>query len=127
MKDLESVTASLTEPVIGSYRGHQVFTADVLTAGPSLLDALSVLESQLTLRWRPCSQHVLAIASALSESYAHRLTHMGAAETAGYYAYLRRRRRRQCSFAHSDHYVRIWIPHCIPSTRIRAQQRHDVV
>ena len=84
MEDLESVTASLTEPVIGRYRGHQVFTAGALTAGPSLLDALSVLESQLTAEMAPMgAQHVLAIANALSESYAHRLTHMGAAATAG--------------------------------------------
>ena len=76
--------ASLTEPVIGSYRGHQVFTAGALTAGPSLLDALSVLESQLTAEMAPMgAQHVLAIASALGESYAHRLTHMGAADTTG--------------------------------------------
>ena len=29
------------------------------------------------------AQHVLAIARALSESYAHRLTHMGSADTTG--------------------------------------------
>ena len=84
MEDLESVNASLTEPVVGSYRGHQVFTAGALTAGPSLLDALSVLEGQLTAEMVPAgAQHMLAIASALNESYAHRLTHMGAAETTG--------------------------------------------
>ena len=83
-KDLETIEATLTEPVVSRYRDQQIFAAGALTAGPSLIDALAALESNFSPDVG-CfgAEHIKALVSALKQSYAHRLQHMGAGDTQG--------------------------------------------
>ena len=82
--DLENVKSTIKAPVIGRYRDQQIYTAGALTAGPSLIDALNALAT----KFNPTSEcfsaeHIIALATALKESYAHRLQHMGEGSTTG--------------------------------------------
>jgi gamma-glutamyltranspeptidase / glutathione hydrolase len=74
--DLESFQPRVCEPSCGHYRGAEVFTAPGLSAGPSLLHALELLEQQ-ELGQAPDKQTYLAYASALFEAYRVRLATLG--------------------------------------------------
>ena len=77
-RDLAAYTASIVEPLQLAYRGAEVSVAGNLTAGPSLVQALSRLESLLDVRAeQPDSSTYLAYARSLIDTYAYRLSNLG--------------------------------------------------
>jgi len=74
--DLEAFQAEVCEPSIGHYRGAEVHTAPGLSAGPSLLHALELLERH-PLADAPDAEAYLAYADALFEAYRVRLATLG--------------------------------------------------
>ncbi|MDA0219988.1 MAG: gamma-glutamyltransferase [Proteobacteria bacterium] len=74
--DLESFEARVCEPSVGQYRGATVHSAPGLSAGPSLLHALELLEAH-TLAPAPDAATYMAYAESLFEAYRVRLATMG--------------------------------------------------
>ena len=74
--DLAAFRARVCEPSIGTYRGAIVHAAPGLSAGPTLLHALSLLERH-DLGDRPGPESFLAMANALFEAYRVRLATLG--------------------------------------------------
>lgn len=74
--DLEGFKARICEPAVGNYRGASVHSAPGLSAGPSLLDALALLEHH-SPGAEPDVEMYLAYADALFEAYRTRFATMG--------------------------------------------------
>jgi len=74
--DLAAFRPVLREPAIGTYRGARVHTAPGMSAGPTLLDALSRLE-RANLGKVPDAAAYLAYAEALYAAYKVRLATLG--------------------------------------------------
>ncbi|HIG40698.1 MAG: gamma-glutamyltransferase [bacterium] len=81
-KDLSAYEATISEPLSTRYRNSWVHTAGPLTAGPSLIQALSLLQEKLgvlpsSANSRPDLITFEAYADSLLESYTYRLSHLG--------------------------------------------------
>ncbi len=76
-EDLQRYEARVVPALERRYRGARVFAAPKLTAGPSLLRALEILESGLKPVGSPDAEAYAAYARSLSTSYAERLEQMG--------------------------------------------------
>ncbi|MDH3317146.1 MAG: gamma-glutamyltransferase family protein, partial [Gammaproteobacteria bacterium] len=76
-EDLQRYEARVVPALERRYRGARVFAAPKLTAGPSLLRALEILESRLKPGGSPDAKAYAAYARSLSISYAERLEQMG--------------------------------------------------
>ncbi len=74
--DLEAFEPRVCEPSSGRYRGAQVYTAPGLSAGPTLLHALELLERHQPGE-TPDEDTYLAYADALFEAYRVRLATLG--------------------------------------------------
>ena len=79
-EDLAKYTARIVNVTGASYRGHQIFAAPGLTAGPTLLNALSRLANQWSPGDAPDAPAYAAYADALNAAYTHRLSTMGDAD-----------------------------------------------
>ncbi len=78
LQDLTNYEAKLSEPLSGEYRGARVHTAGPLTAGPSLLLALELLEPRLDFAPEvPDAQTYQALAESLQQAYEYRLSKLG--------------------------------------------------
>lgn len=76
--DLASYRAEIGPALAGRYRGAEVMCAPGLTAGPTLLHALSLIERPLAdAAGSPDAQAYAAYAAALEQAYAHRLASQG--------------------------------------------------
>ena len=77
-KDLADVSATITDPLSAPYRNGTVHVAGNLTAGPSLIQALELLEGKLTEAGaHPGVDAYRAYAESLLETYAWRLSNLG--------------------------------------------------
>lgn len=74
--DLEAFRATIKEPVIGTYRGALVHSAPGLSAGPTLLHALRLLEAK-SFGSKPDAATYRAYADSLFEAYRVRLATLG--------------------------------------------------
>lgn len=75
--ELAGVRTEIVEAARLGYRGGAVHTAPGLNAGPSLNQALRLLEESLQPGGAPGADAYAAYADALAETYAWRLEHMG--------------------------------------------------
>ncbi len=75
--DLEGYEARVVPALERRYRNAKVYAAPKLTAGPSLLRALEILEAELDPGGSPNAETYAAYAKSLSVSYAERLEQMG--------------------------------------------------
>ena len=76
--DLNDYESNSQKPLTASYRDHQIHVSGSLTAGPSLIHALSQLESHLApIGNRPDGKSYVAMANALRSAYADRLVNLG--------------------------------------------------
>ena len=75
--DLAEYTASLTEPLAGDYRGSSVCVPGNMTAGPSLIQALAMLEDRLLQGSAPDLDAVIAYIETLRAVYDYRLENIG--------------------------------------------------
>ena len=78
--DLSAYKARIFDVPPTPYRDHHVYAAPGLTAGPTLCDALSKLETRLVSTGHPDTQTYLAYAGCLNEAYETRLKTMGDAD-----------------------------------------------
>jgi gamma-glutamyltranspeptidase/glutathione hydrolase len=76
-QDLRGYRARVVEPLQADYRGAQFALAPGLTAGPSMLRALSSLRGVRFRRNGPHADAFLAYAEALRQAYSERLATMG--------------------------------------------------
>ena len=77
MRDLAEYAPFICDPITRIYRGATVQTPSNMTAGPSLQQALSILERHEFAAARPNADDVIAYVEALRETYDYRLTHLG--------------------------------------------------
>jgi gamma-glutamyltranspeptidase/glutathione hydrolase len=78
LKDLAAYEARISDSLASDYRGARIHTAGPLTAGPSLIQALSILENKLgSTRVKPDLDTLEAYTDSLFESYVYRLKHLG--------------------------------------------------
>lgn len=79
LEDWEQYDAYITTPLKHNYRGHQVFAPSRRSAGPTLSQALSALEEQLSINDRKCpsAADYEIFANTLLDSYEYRLKHLG--------------------------------------------------
>lgn len=78
LDDLRSVEARISEPLTTAYRDARIHVAGHLTAGPSLAQALSILEQKLApAQEDPGVDAYRAYAESLMETYEWRLSHLG--------------------------------------------------
>ena len=75
--DLRNYSARISPVQPSDYRGHEIFAAPGLTAGPTLLDTLDRLQKRWSPGEMPDQQTYSAYAQSLTESYAHRLATLG--------------------------------------------------
>ncbi len=77
LEDLQQYAARIAEPLTTRYRGATIHVAGHLTAGPSLVQALSELETLLDPGNHPDTAAYMAYANALFSAYQYRLTSLG--------------------------------------------------
>jgi gamma-glutamyltranspeptidase/glutathione hydrolase len=82
LRDLAEYEARISEPLTTNYRDATVYVAGNLTAGPSLVQALQILETKVGEKvgssdTRPGVEAFTAYAESLLETYAYRLAHLG--------------------------------------------------
>ena len=83
-KDLAQYEATLSAPLHSQYRGHDIFSAGPLTAGPSLIQALKTFETMHPAPAEsPDAAAYLAMAKALQTTYADRLENLGEGNLSG--------------------------------------------
>ena len=77
--DLDQYEAYITEPIHSIYRGHEIFVPSRRSAGPTLVQALSVLEESLScdLKESPDSSNYEIYANTLLNAYDYRLKNLG--------------------------------------------------
>jgi gamma-glutamyltranspeptidase/glutathione hydrolase len=80
--DLEQYEAIVSSPLSGRFREHQLYTAGSLTAGPSLLEALTHY-GQTAIPEASNSTSFVAMAKALQTTYQNRLENLGEGATDG--------------------------------------------
>lgn len=83
LKDLDAYQPFVKEPISRSYRGSVVQTPGNMTAGPSLNQALGILENHAFSRDQPSADDVIAYVKALRETYEYRLEHLGEGKGTG--------------------------------------------
>ena len=77
-EDLAAYEHKVTEPLTKMYRGSRVHVPGNMTAGPSLVHALSLLENAIDpASGEPSASDVVAMAQALLDVYAYRLENIG--------------------------------------------------
>ncbi len=80
-RDLAEYQARVKEPLVAAYRDARVFVAGQLTAGPSIVQALGLLEERLAPRGAaPDLAAYRGYADVLLDTYAYRLAHLGEGE-----------------------------------------------
>ena len=79
LQDFEHYKAFVTKPIQHDYRGHEIFAPLRRSAGPTLVQALSMLEERLSLNDRKCpnTADYAIFANTLLDSYEYRLKHLG--------------------------------------------------
>ncbi|MEX0941595.1 MAG: gamma-glutamyltransferase [Pseudomonadales bacterium] len=78
LQDLAEYEARVSDPLTINYRNAIVSVAGHLTAGPSLAQALQILEKKISpSRRAPGVKAFTAYAESLLETYAYRLAHLG--------------------------------------------------
>jgi len=83
-QDLAQYEAILSAPLHSQYRGHDIFSAGALTAGPSLIHALKTFETMHPdLADLPDAAAYLAMAKALQKTYSNRLENLGEGQLSG--------------------------------------------
>jgi len=83
-EDLTSYQAQIVEPLTTTYRRHKISVSGKLTAGASLIHALSNIENTLdTERSSPNAETYQRYIDALVEAYSHRLKYLGAGNPSG--------------------------------------------
>ncbi len=83
MRDLAEYAAYVRAPLTQIYRGAQVATPGNMTAGPSLQQALNLLEAHEFAPNQPNAEDVFAYVEALRKTYAYRLKHLGEGRSQG--------------------------------------------
>ena len=82
-QDLEAYEPFIKEPITRSYREATVQTPSNMTAGPSLNQALGILEQHMFARERPDAKDITAYVEALRKTYDFRLENLGEGRAAG--------------------------------------------
>ena len=77
LADLEDYSAALAEPLVRRYRGASVAAPGHMTAGPSLMHALALVENHPFHGAAPDLQATVAYIEALREVYDYRIEHIG--------------------------------------------------
>jgi gamma-glutamyltranspeptidase/glutathione hydrolase len=77
LRDLNDYEAKISEPVSTRYRDANIYIAGKLTAGPSIVQALEELSSNLAANDHPDADAYKAYADSLFSSYAYRLQNLG--------------------------------------------------
>ncbi len=77
LRDLNEYQAKITEPVSTRYRDANIYIAGKLTAGPSIIQALEELSSNLKATERPEADAYKAYADSLLSAYSYRLQNLG--------------------------------------------------
>jgi len=78
VEDLAAYEMKMTEPLVKVYRGARVNAPGHMTAGPSLMQALSLLEDSIVSgSSEPNADDVVTMAQALLDVYSYRLEHVG--------------------------------------------------
>jgi gamma-glutamyltranspeptidase/glutathione hydrolase len=81
LQDLSAYEIRVTDPLVKEYRGATVNVPGRMTAGPSLVQALSLLEKCVVRgRSEPSADDVVAMARTLHNVYEYRLEHLGEGE-----------------------------------------------
>ena len=81
--DLAAYEPFIREPLAYTYNGSKVKSAGNMTAGPSLKQALSILEDHNFADTQPNGDDVIAYIEALRETYDYRLENLGEGKSAG--------------------------------------------
>ncbi|MYD46559.1 MAG: gamma-glutamyltransferase [Gammaproteobacteria bacterium] len=79
VEDLDQYEAYLTDPLHVHYRGHDIFAPFRRSAGPTLSQALAILEEKLTVESRNCpnASDYTSYANTLLDAYDYRLKNLG--------------------------------------------------
>ena len=81
LRDLNEYQPFIREPITSKYRSATVQTPGNMTAGPSMQQALEILENHTFASDRPNAEDVIAYVEALRETYDYRLTNLGEGKT----------------------------------------------
>ena len=81
LRDLNEYQPFVREPITSKYRGATVQTPSNMTAGPSMQQALGILEDHRFERDRPSTDDVMAYVEALRQTYEYRLLNLGEGKT----------------------------------------------
>ena len=77
LRDMKEYQPFIREPITSEYRAATVQTPGNMTAGPSMQQALSILESHEFVGDRPNAGDVIAYVEALRQTYEYRLKNLG--------------------------------------------------